>query len=134
MQAGAVNGAARPRPRGLTSPPANDVARAAETLKAAGRYEDEEIAHVAPGEIIIPVELQTKHPEFMDELRQIFIDSGYDPDRYIVADTAGPNHKLTGLEEFFSEGDGPNGQGQDGGESGSGPGSGENAGHSDTDA
>jgi hypothetical protein len=106
-------------------PPPEVIRQAAEIMKQAGRYEDEEIAHVAPGEIIIPLAVQDQFPDLMPTIRQMFVDAGLDPDRYVVADTAGPNHRITGLEEFFSEGDGPNGMGADGesaGHGGSDPG------------
>lgn len=115
------------------------VRRAAEIMKAAGRYEDEEIAHVAPGEIIIPLGVQEAEPELLPTIRQMFVDAGYDPDRYVVADTEGPTHRITGLEEFFDvggadaspggeagEGAADNAGGMGGGSSG-GPGGSDNA-------
>lgn len=124
--------------RGLAPPkqaePTPEVIRqAAEIMKQAGRYEDEEIAHVAPGEMIIPNRVQEQFPDFMPTLRQMFVDAGLDPDRYIVADTKGPNHKITGLEEFFSEGDGPNGMGSsEGGNSAGGNSGGSDGNENDT--
>lgn len=115
------------------------IRRAAEIMKAAGRYEDEEIAHVAPGEIIIPLGVQQAEPDLLPTIRQMFVDAGYDPDRYVVADTEGPTHRITGLEEFFDvggadaspggeagEGAADNAGGMGGGSSG-GPGGSDNA-------
>lgn len=104
------------------------VAAAAEVVKRAGRYEDEEIAHVAPGEMIIPLRLQEEHPELVDQIRQMFVDSGLDPDRYVVADTEGTVN-ITGMEEFYDAGDGSSSGGDSnsgadgtGGDAGSGAG------------
>jgi hypothetical protein len=101
------------------------ITKAAEIMRRAGRNEDKELAHVAPKEIVIPLGLQDEVPDLVPALRKLFADAGFNMDDYTVADTDGNLHALTGLEEFFSEGDGPNGQGADGesaGHGGSDPG------------
>ena len=67
-------------------------------LASLGRYEDNRIAHVADGEMIVPplaISLATKRQIFRDMLNQ-----GINPANYIVGSSMGIN-PTTGLPEFF---------------------------------
>ena len=67
-------------------------------LASLGRYEDNRIAHVADGEMIVPplaISLATKRQIFRDMLNQ-----GINPANYIVGSSMGIN-PATGLPEFF---------------------------------
>ncbi len=67
-------------------------------LASLGRYEDNRIAHVADGEMIIPplaISLATKRQIFRDMLNQ-----GINPANYIVGSSMGINPN-SGLPEFF---------------------------------
>ena len=67
-------------------------------LASLGRYEDNRIAHVADGEMIVPplaISLATKRQIFRDMLNQ-----GINPANYIVGSSMGIN-PATGLPKFF---------------------------------
>lgn len=67
-------------------------------LASLGRYEDNRIAHVADGEMIVPplaISLATKRQIFRDMLNQ-----GINPANYIVGSSMGINPN-SGLPEFF---------------------------------
>ena len=67
-------------------------------LASLGRYEDNKIAHVADGEMIVPplaISLATKRQIFRDMLNQ-----GINPANYIVGSSMGINPN-SGLPEFF---------------------------------
>lgn len=103
---------------------ANDpgtVAAAAQVMRKAGRHEDDELAHVAENEIIVPIRLQQARPDLVAAIRKAFVDAGMDPDRYVVADTDGPRNPGTGAEEFYDAGDG-SASGGDSADAGDGPG------------
>lgn len=62
-------------------PPARE---AVEELAEKGRYGDTEIAHVTPGEVVVPVPMQT--PEVRNVLERTFAGHGVPMERYTVAD------------------------------------------------
>ncbi len=65
-----------------------------------GRNGDTEIAHVAPGERIVPVEVIEQYPEVGQIISQAIRSMGADPNRYIVGRNNSINPK-TGQPEFF---------------------------------
>lgn len=67
-------------------------------LAAAGRNGDTEIAHVTPGEIVVPIDLQT--PEVMGTLRKTFDSVGVPLEKYTVASTESGKNPETGKYEY----------------------------------
>lgn len=80
-----------------------------EQLAAQGRNGDTLLAHLTPGEIVVPASVQ---PALRGLLSQAFARQGLDAQRYTAGQHASRNPK-TGLLEFF-DGDGE-GEGADGG-------------------
>jgi hypothetical protein len=72
--------------------------RHAEELAAQGRGEDTEIAHLAPGEFVVPEALQT--PEFMAALRHAAADRGISLEMLRVGSTGNQINPNTGTPEF----------------------------------
>ena len=69
-------------------------------LASMGRMEDTELAHVAPGERIVPAEiLGQKGNEMLDAA---FIRSGLDPIEYTVGSGQGSINPMTGMPEYTS--------------------------------
>jgi LysM repeat protein len=69
-------------------------------LASMGRMEDTELAHVAPGERIVPAEiLGQKGNEMLDAA---FIRSGLDPMEYTVGSGQGSINPMTGMPEYTS--------------------------------
>lgn len=82
-----------------------------EALARLGRGRDSLIAHVAPGEIVLPASYLDKHPE----LKEMLAAEGWDIDSRIVGNPKGKVNPHTGLQEFD---DGDGGDGGDGGTGG----------------
>ena len=69
-------------------------------LASMGRMEDTELAHVAPGERIVPEWiLGDKGEEMLDAA---FIRSGLDPMEYTVGSGQGSINPMTGMPEYTS--------------------------------
>lgn len=73
-------------------------ARASKMAKK-GRYGDTEMAHVTPGEIVLPRETQT--PDVMGTVASEFDRQGIPLSRYTVQDTGNSQNPDTGKNEFF---------------------------------
>jgi len=102
------------------------IRKALKVAAGLGQGRDDTVGHLATGEIVIPIDLQKKHPELVGSLRKAFADSGIDYDRFVVG--SGKNKKNTQTKApMFDEGDGGDGGG-DGGEGGGGEGEGEGEG------
>jgi muramidase (phage lysozyme) len=72
--------------------------RLAEELAAQGRGEDTEIAHLTPGEIVVPEALQ--RPEFMAALRRAAADQGISLDTLCIGNAKNSINPDTGVPEF----------------------------------
>lgn len=72
--------------------------RLAEELAAQGRGEDTEIAHLAPGEFVVPEVLQT--PEFMAALRRAAADHGVPLEMLRIGSAKNRINPNTGAPEF----------------------------------
>jgi len=69
----------------------------ARVLAAQGRGGDTEVAHLSPGEVVLPRSLQT--PELMHAIAALAHDRGIDPDRLVVSGRSSVNPH-TEAEEF----------------------------------
>lgn len=98
-------------------------------LEAMGRRGDSELAHVTPGEIVVPVRV-AQDPQFKQDLLRAFGDAGMDPSRYVVGDgnRQGQFHPRTGFQEFWG-GEGPGNDGTGGDDTGPGDSGGDSGGH-----
>lgn len=77
-------------------------------LAKQGRHGDTQIAHLTPGEVVVPRSAATM-------ARGLLSDAGIDPDRYTVSHDANSRNPRTGLLEFAeNEGGAANGRGSDG--------------------
>ncbi len=74
-------------------------ARHARELAAQGRGGDTEIAHVTPGEIVLPKALQT--PTVLGAIHQAAMDAGIPVDQLRVGSTLNSINPQTGQPEFF---------------------------------
>jgi hypothetical protein len=72
--------------------------RQAEKLAAQGRGEDTEIAHLAPGEFVVPEALQT--PAFMAALRRAAADQGISLEMLRIGSAKNRINPNTGMPEF----------------------------------
>lgn len=66
-----------------------------------GRFGDSEVAHVSPGETIVPVEVAAQ-PAVRRGLSRGFRRAGIDPSRFVVRSGANSINPRTGAREFFS--------------------------------
>ena len=58
----------------------------AEKLANMGQYDDDEIAHVAEGEAIVPAPIMKYYPEIKEQVFQAIRDEGLDPNEFVVGD------------------------------------------------
>lgn len=82
--------------------PDGGLASAIERLQSFGRSGDELIAHMTPGELVVPADILKQNPEVQEmifaEMRLAGIE---DPESYIVGSGANSINPETGLPEFF---------------------------------
>lgn len=71
----------------------------AKKMKPAGRMGDTEMAHVTPGEVVVPLSVQT--PEVMSVLDAAFESQGVPMERYTVRSMENSTNPETGKPEFF---------------------------------
>jgi hypothetical protein len=71
----------------------------AQLLAAEGRGDDTMLAHLQPGEVVLPVEM-LEDPQFENELERRFEDLDLDPERYVAGLGIASLNPITGLEEF----------------------------------
>lgn len=76
--------------------------RRAKSLAAKGRFGDTEIAHVTPGEIVLPHSAQT--PEVLAASKNAFEQIGVPMERYVVGSSANSINPNTGQQEHFGLG------------------------------
>ncbi len=74
----------------------------ARAMRGAGRNGDTEMAHVTPGEIVVPHSVQT--PRVRQTLAEEFASKGIPPERYVVRSSSNSNNPETGAPEYFSLG------------------------------
>lgn len=92
-----------------------------EQLRQAGRGGDTEVAHVTPGEIVIPDSVVDDNPQLMSAIVKAFKNSGHNWRRYQVGGEDDSRNPKTGMREYTDtsggvggdhEGHGTSGQGQ----------------------
>jgi len=66
-----------------------------------GRNGDTMMAHVAPGEMVVPPEILQRSPQVARGLGMAFADAGADPLRYTVGSGQNSINPVTGEPEFF---------------------------------
>ena len=66
-----------------------------------GRNGDTMMAHVAPGEMMVPPQILEANPNLATGLGMAFQDAGADPTRYIVGSGTNSMNPMTGQPEFF---------------------------------
>ena len=66
-----------------------------------GRNGDTMMAHVAPGEMVVPQEVLQSNPQVARGLGMAFADAGADPLRYTVGSGQNSINPVTGEPEFF---------------------------------
>ena len=71
----------------------------AQILAAEGRGDDTMLAHLQPGEVVLPVEM-LEDSQFENELERRFEDLDLDPERYVAGLGIASLNPITGLEEF----------------------------------
>ena len=69
-----------------------------------GRGGDTRMAHVSPGEVVVPQQV-AQRPEVRNQLMQGFLREGMRPERYTVGTPANSINPLTGQPEYFAEDD-----------------------------
>lgn len=81
--------------------PAMDIGRADlnKILANQGRYGDQVMGHLAPGEIVIPKKL-AQDPELLKTLQEVYNKFGVDMNQYTVGNEANSINPNTGIMEF----------------------------------
>lgn len=80
-----------------------DYSRAALTLRTAGRRGDSVLAHLTPGEVVVPVSVLRAVPGLGDLLAESFTRANLDVGRYIVGGADDSRNPKTGLPEYYDE-------------------------------
>lgn len=70
-------------------------------ISAWGREGDTELAHVAPGETIVPPEVLDANPHLRTQIQTALAQMGVNPDRYVVGSHEMSINPMTGQPEFF---------------------------------
>ena len=65
-----------------------------------GRSEDRVLAHVAPGEMVIPEGVLAVNPDIKDQIYEQFRQMGIDPEQYVVGSPHMSINPITGQPEF----------------------------------
>jgi len=66
-----------------------------------GRNGDTEMAHLTPGETVVPRQVLQQNPQVARGLGRAFQDAGADPRRYVVGSGQNSVNPMTGKREFF---------------------------------
>lgn len=66
-----------------------------------GRNGDTRMAHVSPGEMVVPQQVLQRNPKVARGLGRAFRDVGADPKRYVVGSKRNSINPITGEPEFF---------------------------------
>lgn len=80
------------------------MASTAELIAALGRNGDTKVAHVTPGELIIPEKMLDG--DLLDMIADAFETSGRDISRFTVGENGNSTNPFTGFKEFFDDGSG----------------------------
>ena len=85
----------------LEGPETGYVVQMADKLAQYGREGDTKLAHVAPGETVVPLEVLDADPELKNRLFAQMRDMGLEPERYIVGSELNSLNPTTGQPEFL---------------------------------
>lgn len=66
-----------------------------------GRYEDDTLAHVSTGEMVVPSEIIKRYPALKNSIMEAIAREGGDPSEYLVGVNENKINPETGLPEFF---------------------------------
>jgi len=66
-----------------------------------GRNGDTMMAHLTPGETVVPKQVLQQNPQVARGLGRAFQDAGSDPRRYVVGSGQNSVNPMTGQKEFF---------------------------------
>ena len=66
-----------------------------------GRYGDTRMAHVAPGEMVVPRQVMQNNPQLAQGIASAISSEGIDPRRYMVGTSQNSINPNTGQPEFF---------------------------------
>ena len=72
----------------------------ANRLAKMGRYDDDQIAHVAEGEMLVPAPILKYYPEVREEIFDVIRKEGLNPQEFIVGGDMVARNPLTGVQEF----------------------------------
>ena len=72
-----------------------------QNMAAMGRYGDTQMAHVAPGEMVVPGPVLNQNPALKQGIVNAIGQAGADPTRYMVGSPTGSYNPATGQQEFF---------------------------------
>ena len=72
----------------------------ANKLARMGRYDDDQIAHVAEGEMLVPAPILKYYPEVREEIFDVIKKEGLNPQEFIVGGDMVARNPLTGIQEF----------------------------------
>ena len=72
----------------------------AEKLAAMGQFEDDQIAHVAEGEVIVPAPIMKYFPEVREQVFSAIRETGLEPEQFIVGGDMVAVNPNTGIQEF----------------------------------
>lgn len=72
----------------------------ANRLAQMGRYDDDQIAHVAEGEMLVPAPILKYYPEVREEIFDVIKKEGLDPQEFIVGGDMVARNPYTGVQEF----------------------------------
>ena len=72
----------------------------AKKLAAMGQFEDDQIAHVAEGEVIVPAPIMKYFPEVREQVFSAIRETGLEPEQFIVGGDMVAVNPNTGIQEF----------------------------------
>ncbi|MRG70347.1 hypothetical protein GH722_01075 [Alphaproteobacteria bacterium HT1-32] len=81
-----------------------DYARAALMLRTAGQQGDVILAHLTPGEVVVPVTVLDTTPQLAPFLKEAFGRANLNIGRYTVGGADDSRNPVTGLPEYFDVG------------------------------
>ena len=71
------------------------------SMQNMGRYGDTRMAHVAPGEMVVPRQVMQNNPQMAQGIASAISSEGVDPRRYMVGSQQNSINPNTGQPEFF---------------------------------
>lgn len=69
-------------------------------MSQAGRFGDKVVAHTAPGELMIPPEMQQMNPQLMQQIAKAFQNAGLNAQQFTSGSPASSTNPTTGMPEY----------------------------------